>query len=89
MNLRALAALRGNAALSNTPTAQQPVSRQPDSISLSDTARAMASARTSVSDAGDVRESRVASLKAAIANGSYTVDSRSLAQDMISAGALG
>jgi negative regulator of flagellin synthesis FlgM len=88
MNLRAVAALRANAASANTP-ASAPVARQADSISLSDTARAMSTARSSVAGAADVREDRIAALKADIANGSYSVDSRSLAQDMLSAGALG
>ena len=90
INLRALAALRANAAIANTPApTPQAVTRQPDSISLSDTARTMSTARTSVAEAADVREERIAALKAAIANGSYSVDSHSLAQDMLTAGALG
>jgi negative regulator of flagellin synthesis FlgM len=85
MTVRALAALRANAA----PVSAQSATRQPDSISLSDSARAMSTALSAVSDAADVREDRVSALKQAIANGTYSIDSRSLANDMLSAGALG
>ena len=87
VNLRAIAALRSNSAASNAAGASS-VARQADSVSLSDAARAMSTARASVSSASDVREDKVAALKAAIANGTYSVDSRSLAQSMVRAGAL-
>ena len=86
VNLRAIAALR-SASMANTATAG--VTRQADSVSISDSARALASASRTVSDAGDVRTDKVATLKAAIANGTYSVDSRTLAQSMLRAGALG
>ena len=82
VNLRAIAALRSNTAAS-TEAGASAVVRQADSVSLSDTARAMASARASVSAAPDVREDKIAALKAAIANGTYSVDSKSLANSML------
>jgi negative regulator of flagellin synthesis FlgM len=82
MNLRALAALRSNSAASNAATASG-AARQADSVTLSDAARAISTAKASVSDAADVREDKVAALKAAIANGTYSVDSRSLAKSML------
>ncbi|HET6316361.1 MAG TPA: flagellar biosynthesis anti-sigma factor FlgM [Chloroflexota bacterium] len=56
--------------------------RQPDSVSLSDSARALSAAHKTVAAAPAVREDRVAALKAAIADGSYTIDSRQLARAM-------
>jgi negative regulator of flagellin synthesis FlgM len=82
VNLRAIAALRSNSAAS-TDVSGSAVVRQADSVSLSETARAMSSARASVSAAPAVREDKVAALKAAIANGTYSVDSRSLARSML------
>jgi negative regulator of flagellin synthesis FlgM len=84
LNLRAINALRQNAAAASA----QSVVRPADSVSLSDSARELARASKSVADAADVREDRVAAVKAAIANGTYSVDSRSLAKSMLRAGAL-
>src|SRR5690242_2794372 len=87
LNVRALAALRQNA----TTPAPNPAGagvRQPDSVSLSDSARELSRARATVGEASDVREDRVAALKAAVANGTYSVDSRALAQSMLRAGTL-
>ena len=81
----AISALRSNAA--STASASSPA-RQADAVSLSDAARALASARKSIGDAADVREDRVAALKAASADGSYTIDSRQLARSMVKALAL-
>jgi negative regulator of flagellin synthesis FlgM len=75
----AIAALRSNASASATAAAP----RQADSVTLSDSARALASAAKAVSDASDVREDKVAAIKAAIASGTYSVDSRSLARSMV------
>jgi negative regulator of flagellin synthesis FlgM len=58
------------------------VTRQPDAVSLSDTAKSMAAALKTVSDSSDVREDKVAALKAALANGTYNVSSRELAQSL-------
>jgi negative regulator of flagellin synthesis FlgM len=75
----AAAAIRANA-VSAPPSAGV---RQADSVSLSEAATSLASARRTVADAPDVRADRVAELKAAIANGTYTVDSRQLARSLI------
>lgn len=77
----ALAALRNTSAA--TTAAPASVGRQADSVSLSDSARALSAATKSVADADDVRSDRVATLKAAIANGTYQVDSRTLARKML------
>jgi negative regulator of flagellin synthesis FlgM len=57
--------------------------RQADSVSLSDAARSLAAANKAVAAAPDVREDRIQALKAAIADGTYSVDSRKLARAMI------
>lgn len=79
---QAAAALRANQA----GTAAQPtsVTRQPDSISLSPAARALAATQPAADGAGEVRESRVSALKAAIASGTYAVDSSTLARKLVS-----
>ena len=78
----AAAALRANSAsrVASGPGAP----RQPDAVSLSDTARSIVAARKAVADAPDVREDRVSALKAAIADGTYSVDSRNLASKLLS-----
>lgn len=85
MQLRAVAALRHTAA-TRASSAVSAAQRQADTVELSDTARALSSAAQSVSAASDVREDRVAAIKAAIANGTYSVDSRTLARSMVRAG---
>ena len=84
VNLRAsaaVAALRHTAA--TTAAASPTMPRQADTVSLSDTARALCSARDAVGQATDVREDRVAAIKAAIADGTYSIDSRQLARSMV------
>jgi negative regulator of flagellin synthesis FlgM len=76
---RAVTAFRGTAASAG---ASSPA-RQADSVSLSDAARSLANARKATSEASDVRADRVAEIKASIANGTYTVDSRQLARAMV------
>jgi negative regulator of flagellin synthesis FlgM len=85
MQLRAIAALRNTAATTST-AATGATPRQADSVELSDTARALSSAGQTVASASDVREDRVAAIKAAIASGTYSVDSRTLAQAMVRTG---
>ena len=75
-----LATRRSKAAYAAS-TASPP--RQADTVSLSDAARALAAANKAVAAAPDVREDRVQALKAAIAGGTYSVDSRKLARSMI------
>src|SRR5437763_16911772 len=57
--------------------------RQSDSIEISDAARSLATSRKAVTDAPEIRADRVAELKAAIADGTYSVDSRALARSLI------
>jgi negative regulator of flagellin synthesis FlgM len=73
----AVAALRSNSVGPAGSTST--VVRKPDDVSISDAARSLASAQKAVSSAPDVREDRVAAIRSAIADGSYAVDSRTLA----------
>jgi negative regulator of flagellin synthesis FlgM len=77
----ASAALRANSAnrIASGPAAP----RSPDAVSISDSARSLAAAHRAVADAPDVREDRVSALKAAIADGTYTVNSRNLASKLL------
>jgi negative regulator of flagellin synthesis FlgM len=77
----ALAVQRSAGAYSTAPAAP---ARQADSVSLSESARLLSAAHKSVASAPDMREDRVQALKAAIANGTYTVDSQQLARAMAS-----
>jgi negative regulator of flagellin synthesis FlgM len=78
----AVAALRKNAT-EFAAAATAGSTRQPDAVSLSDTARALSAATKSVADTSDVRAEKVAALKAAIADGTYSVSSRDLARSMV------
>jgi negative regulator of flagellin synthesis FlgM len=82
--LRAIAALRNTAAATPTSAVGAPP-RQADSVQLSDTARALGAATQSVAGASEVREDRIAAIKAAIANGTYSVNSSTLAKAMVRA----
>ena len=77
----AAAALRKNAAVSGMTTPG--IARQPDAVTISDSARSMAAATKAVTDAPDVREDRVSALKAAISAGTYNIDSRRLASKLV------
>jgi negative regulator of flagellin synthesis FlgM len=57
--------------------------RRADSVELSESARALHGANGSVKGARDVRQNRVAAVKAAIASGTYSVDSRALARSIL------
>jgi flagellar biosynthesis anti-sigma factor FlgM len=72
---QAVSALRQTAALTTSgPT------RQADSVSLSESARAAASALKRVAGTAEpVREERVQAIKNALADGTYAIDSRQLA----------
>ena len=76
----AAAALRSNSV--GAPAAAATIVRQPDAVSISDAARSLAAAQKAVSTAPAVREERIAALKSAIADGTYSVDSRDLARSM-------
>lgn len=54
-----------------------------DKVSLTDTATQLQSLRQVISDSPEVNTDRVATLRAAIADGSYSVDSESLAKNLI------
>jgi negative regulator of flagellin synthesis FlgM len=83
--LRAIVALRKTAATS--PASEVSAApRKADSVELSDAARAMTRASQAVANAPDVREDRVAAIKASLADGTYSVDSRALAQKMARGG---
>ena len=84
IQLRAIAALRNTAAAASAPAGAGPA-RQADSVQLSDTARALTQATQAVGGAPDVREDRVAAIKAALASGTYSVDSATLAKAMVRA----
>jgi negative regulator of flagellin synthesis FlgM len=84
LQLRAIAALRQTAATAPTSTPTT-APRPADSVELSDTGRALANATQAVAQTSDVREDRVAAIKAALASGTYSVDSRALAQAMVRA----
>jgi len=58
-----------------------------DSVTLSDTARSVATARTAVQNAPDVRQQRVADIKQQLSDGTYQVSSRVLAGKMLDASA--
>lgn len=80
----AVAALRSNATSAATsPAPASAAPRQADSVNLSDTARALSAAKHSVGGATEVREDRIAAIKLAIANGTYSVESRDLARSMV------
>jgi negative regulator of flagellin synthesis FlgM len=78
---RATAALRANAYRPSTPS----LTRQADTVNLSDSARSLASAIKNVGGAPEVREDRVAAIKAALAAGTYTVSSGDLATSLLGA----
>src|SRR5579859_2674031 len=54
-----------------------------DSVTLSDSARSVSTARTAVQNAPDVREQKVADIKQQLSDGTYQVSSRALASKML------
>lgn len=61
----------------------QPVPRKRDRIQLSEAAQEMQRIRDAVNRAPEVREDRVRSLKIQVEKGTYRVDSREIARQMI------
>ena len=57
-----------------------------DNVRLSNRAHDVAQASRAVADSAEVREARVAELKAAIANGTYDVDARAIAERLLATG---
>ena len=60
-----------------------------DNLSLSSRGREVALAARAVAETPDVREAKVAALKAAITNGTYTSDSRDIAARLLQSGTFG
>ena len=54
-----------------------------DRVSLSDDARIMAEAKRTAQETSDIRQDKVAELKAQVESGTYTVDSRKVAAAML------
>ena len=54
-----------------------------DSVTLSDSARSVATARTAVQSAPDVRQQKVADIKQQLSDGTYQVSSSVLARKML------
>ena len=59
-----------------------------DTVDISDTAKRVSSAREELDRIPDVREDKVAELKAQIENGTYKVDSEKIADKMLKEGFL-
>jgi negative regulator of flagellin synthesis FlgM len=72
-------------AANSGPQTNAGVSRRPDSVSLSDNARSLASARAAVQQAPDIRDAKVAEIKQRVADGTYDVPSHVLASKMMQA----
>jgi negative regulator of flagellin synthesis FlgM len=76
---------RAASAASNAAEANSGVTRRPDSVSLSDNARTLATARAAVQQAPDVREGKVADIKQRVQDGTYNVPAHMLARKLIEA----
>src|SRR6266851_8449733 len=62
---------------------QQQQSKSVDSVTLSDGARSLASARDAVKNAPDVRDQKVADIKQHLSDGTYSVPAKVLARKML------
>jgi flagellar biosynthesis anti-sigma factor FlgM len=76
---RAVAAFRGT----NASAASSAPTRQPDVVTISDDARSLAGAHKAAAEVPEVRADRIAQIKAGIANGTYHVDSYTLARTLV------
>ena len=65
------------------PHHEQHLSKSPDSVTLSDSARALAAARDVVQNAPDVRDQKVADIKQHLSDGTYSVPPKVLARKML------
>ena len=72
-----------NAAADVSADAKAGVTRRPDSVSLSDNARSLATARAAVQQAPDMRDAKVADIKQRVDDGTYSVSARVLASKMM------
>ena len=81
------AAARRTQAATSTSAANSAV-RQADSVTISPEARKLSAARQA-SGTNELRENRIAALKAAVANGTYAVSARDLATSMMKAAEFG
>lgn len=59
------------------------VKKSTDNVSLSHEAKALGRLEKAVSDSSDVDTARIAAVKAAIADGSYTIDTHKIAGKML------
>ena len=69
-------------------TGQAPAARQGDRVSLSDEARLHTLARSEAAAAPEVRREKVDALKQSVADGTYTVDPRKVAEKLVASEAL-
>jgi negative regulator of flagellin synthesis FlgM len=76
---------RAASAATSGTQAKAGVTRRPDSVSLSDNARSLATARAAVQQAPDVRDAKVAEIKQRVEDGTYNVPSHLLARKLIQA----
>lgn len=83
------ASAAGAAAAAGSPAEQEAAARargRQDVLNLSDRGRVVAEAASAVANSRDVRAEKVAALKAAIANGTYTSNAREIAARLIANG---
>jgi negative regulator of flagellin synthesis FlgM len=74
-----------SAAATNGTDAKAGVARRADSVSLSDSARTLATARAAVQQAPDVRDAKVTAIKQRVDDGTYNVPANVLARKLIDA----
>lgn len=77
----------GNAAATNNGVQQQAAAR-PDTVQLSDQAKAMMKMEQRAAQAPSTNSQKIAQIRAALADGSYTIDAESVAKKMLDIDAL-
>lgn len=83
------ASAAGAAGAAGSPAEQEAAARargRQDVLNLSDRGRVVAEAASAVANSRDVRAEKVAALKAAIANGTYSSNAREIAARLIANG---